>query len=194
MKILNITFFRVPNTNLVLLVVALFLTPHQFSYAQNKVVVVPLFGDDTSTIDPTELIAKDSPSVTDYVINSPFTAFDKVTRLQWQREDDNTERSWNEALDYCSDLILGAKSDWYLPDILELQSILDYGRSVAPIINTSVFPGTESGSYWSSSIGSLGSEFAWGASFDIGFVGHRSKSADNHVRCVRQQTVPDSDL
>ncbi len=36
--------------------------------------------------------------------------------------------TWEEALAYCEGLTLGDHSDWRLPTIKELNSIVDYGR------------------------------------------------------------------
>ena len=187
MKTTDIIFANRRNKNYLLLIAILIFLTFQLGYAQNRVVVVPLLGDEALAIDPTGPIARDSPGTTDYVINNELTVLDKVTGLEWQRQDDNVLRDWNESLDYCSDLSLGGKTDWHLPDILQLQSILDYGQSASPLISATVFPDTESEDYWSASIGSSESRFAWGASFDIGFIGQRDKSNDYYVRCVRQQ-------
>jgi hypothetical protein len=54
---------------------------------------------------------------------------------------------WCNALAYCEDLELGGHDDWRLPNVRELQSILDYGRS-SPAIDP-IF-GALPSFYWSS--------------------------------------------
>jgi hypothetical protein len=57
------------------------------------------------------------------------TVADAATGLVWQQADDGIGRNWQEALNYCEGLELGAKSDWRLPNAKELQGIVDYTRS-----------------------------------------------------------------
>lgn len=159
------------------------LTPMQLSYAQNKVVVIPLAGDDTLP-DPTAPVAKVDPSQADYTLTAN-TTIDNTTGLEWQREDDNTTRSWNDALNYCAGLNLDGKTDWRLPDILELQSIVDYGQVTDPIIDSVAFPNTDSLGYWSASSRANISIFAWGVFFSNGGFNNQSKALFLHVRCVR---------
>jgi hypothetical protein len=54
--------------------------------------------------------------------------------------------SWCDALDYCKDLVLGGHADWRLPNVRELESIVDYGR-LSPAANP-VFR-AEDARYWS---------------------------------------------
>ena len=50
-------------------------------------------------------------------------------------------------LDYCEDLTLGEYSDWRLPDNKELQSIVEYGTTDVPAIDTAFFDSTFNDSY-----------------------------------------------
>jgi hypothetical protein len=75
---------------------------------------------------------------------------DAATGLIWQQSDDGKPRDWSDALHYCSTLNLAGKQDWRLPNVKELQSIVDYSRN-DPAIDTSVFTQTgRNGWYWSS--------------------------------------------
>ena len=78
------------------------------------------------------------------------TVFDRCTGLEWQRstadttgdgffiitpdtnmdgiEEPEDSRTWAAALTYCEDLEYAGHDDWRLPNVLELQSIVDYGR------------------------------------------------------------------
>lgn len=42
----------------------------------------------------------------------------------WQKSDDGTQRSWAEANEYCTDLILHGYDDWQLPSKEELKSLV----------------------------------------------------------------------
>ncbi len=139
------------------------------------------FGEDHDyTINP--------PSYTD---NGDGTITDNVTGLVWQKQDDATARTWDNAVTYCSDLTLGGQIDWRLPSQIELISIIDNGV-YNPSINTTFFPGTVSStSYWSSTAGAYGTSGAWGVGFHVGFSDSSYKAYSNYVRCVRGgQTTP----
>lgn len=64
----------------------------------------------------------------DFVDNNDGTISDLATGLMWQKADDGVARDWEEALSYAENLTLGGHSDWRLPNIKELQSIVDYTR------------------------------------------------------------------
>ncbi len=60
-----------------------------------------------------------------------------------------TFATWGEALVATSTYSLDSQTDWRVPNIKELESIVDRGCS-NPSINTSVFPNTPSVNYYSS--------------------------------------------
>ncbi|MCP4401702.1 MAG: DUF1566 domain-containing protein [bacterium] len=82
--------------------------------------------------------------------NGDGTASDLATGLTWQQADDGVTRNWQEALAYCEGLDLAGSSNWRLPNVKELQSIVDYTSSY-PALNTGVFTQTNpAGWFWSS--------------------------------------------
>jgi pimeloyl-ACP methyl ester carboxylesterase len=118
---------------------------------------------------------------------SPYTAttntvIDQGTGLEWQKGDDATPRTWSDGLAYCENLTLDAKTDWRLPNILELESIVDDSR-VYPAIDP-VFS-CQSSYYWSATTFAGGPAFAWVVSFDGGSDGWGGKTGSYYVRCVR---------
>lgn len=71
---------------------------------------------------------------TDYGINqfvdkANETVTDQATGLIWQQNDSQRGMDWFAALDYCENLELAGRSDWRLPNVKELQSIVDYTKS-----------------------------------------------------------------
>ena len=64
----------------------------------------------------------------------PIPWTDPATGLQWTRADNNSNISWNEAVDYCKNLNLGGKSGWRLPEIEELKGIYDRSANVPPTV------------------------------------------------------------
>lgn len=89
---------------------------------------------------------------------------------------------WDGAVAYCSDLDWGGdSSNWRLPAVKELLSIVDTRRN-GPAIDRAVFPNTQSEHFWSHT--ESGSN-AWGVYFSDGTASKRSKSTSYVVRCVR---------
>ena len=118
-----------------------------------------------------------------FVSNSNSTVTDQGTGMVWQMDDDNVTRTWQGALDYCNGLTIGGSSDWRLPDIKELSSIVDetrYWPAVAP-----VFSSTKAAYYWSASSYASNPDNAWVVSFYDGYVYYLSKADSYYVRCVR---------
>jgi hypothetical protein len=61
--------------------------------------------------------------------NADGTITDNATGLMWMQKDNGSAISWEDALIYAENFTYAGHSDWRLPDIKELQSILDYTRS-----------------------------------------------------------------
>ncbi len=113
---------------------------------------------------------------------------DNKTGLIWQDNSDSKylEMSWKEARNYCQDLVFAGKNNWRLPEIKELQTIVDIKR-YDPAIKDS-FKNVESYGYWSASNSSIDDERAWEVHFEDGATGNYYKSYYAHVRCVRKKT------
>ena len=77
--------------------------------------------------------------INNFVDNGDGTISDLATGLMWQKADDGTARDWENALAYAEGLELANKNDWRLPNVKELQSIIDYTRgpqsTQSPAIN-----------------------------------------------------------
>lgn len=65
-----------------------------------------------------------------YVDNHDGTITDLATGLMWQKGDSGKGMDWKSALNYAEDLKLAGHDDWRLPNAKELQSIVDYSRSL----------------------------------------------------------------
>ncbi len=72
--------------------------------------------------------------------NGDGTITDLATGLMWQQSDDSTGRNWQEALEYAETLTLAGETDWRLPNVHELQSIVDYTRSLQETDSPSIDP------------------------------------------------------
>jgi len=108
---------------------------------------------------------------------------DSVTKLEWQDDNVTDTMEWQEAIEYCEDLVLGGYDDWRLPNINELKTIIDRSRYNPTIV--SAFEHTGSRGYWSSTTDENGHEGAWFVFFYNGDVYYGSKDVNYYVRCVR---------
>ena len=75
-------------------------------------------------------------------------------------------------------------SDWRLPNIRELASLLEHCR-VAPTINEFAFPKTPALLFWSNSPVEPVVQNSWVVEFSTGNVGGNTRSGTNLVRLVR---------
>lgn len=75
-----------------------------------------------------------------FVDNGNGTITDLATGLMWQQTDSGTSWNWQEALEYAEDLFLAGYSDWRLPNTHELQSIVDYTRSIQETNSPAIDP------------------------------------------------------
>ncbi len=64
-----------------------------------------------------------------FVDNGDGTITDKATSLTWQKVDSGKTMDWKQALKYAQSLELAGHDDWRLPNVKELQSIVDYDRA-----------------------------------------------------------------
>jgi hypothetical protein len=107
---------------------------------------------------------------------------DDETGLIWQDSASIVKKDWSGAKSYCKDLSLGGYSNWRLPHIDELISIVDTSRK-SPAIKK-IFKNTKSDYYWSSTEYKGDSSKAWDLIFYNGGDLYNDKSNDYYVRCV----------
>ncbi len=67
------------------------------------------------------------------VNNGDGTVTDETTGFIWTQADNGSGIEWKDALAYCENLTLAGNSDWRLPDVKELQSIVDYSGNLPAI-------------------------------------------------------------
>ena len=77
-------------------------------------------------------------AINDYVDNGDGTVTDNATGLMWMQDDGGYGMEWDDALDYAENFEYAGYDDWRLPDVKELQAIVDYS-GVYPAIDQSVF-------------------------------------------------------
>jgi len=109
---------------------------------------------------------------------------DNITGLQWQDDTIGTPLNWQMAIDHCEASNLDGFSDWRLPNLNELSSLIDYSSSNPAMDPT--FQNITSNVYWSSTSNASYQDNAFGFSSTQGGHVVDSKSNSYYVRCVRE--------
>ncbi|MDM8538458.1 DUF1566 domain-containing protein, partial [Desulfobacterales bacterium HSG17] len=127
----------------------------------------------------------DLPKSFDHLINNcDGTVTDTATGLMWQQVGSAIQMSWSNALEYCKNLFFSEHNDWRLPDLKEIDSIVDLNQ-YSPSIDTGYFLNTNLNYYWSSStfVSNMGT--VWGVGFDAGNVYGHNDPSSRYVYAVR---------
>jgi len=135
-----------------------------------------------------------------YTVHNDGTVTDNDTGLMWiqcsegQIWESNggaedctgtaTTYTWDAAMTLANDKSFAGYSDWRLPNIKELASLVAGDRS-GPAINSKIFPETPWSYFWSGSPKAYNSGSSWIVEFHYGYGGDYDRGNDSHVRLVR---------
>ena len=84
----------------------------------------------------------DEYGVNEFEDNNDGTISDTATGLMWMQDDSSVALDWDDALEYAENFEYAGYDDWRLPDVKELQSIVDYSGCY-PAIDSTYFNVTE---------------------------------------------------
>ena len=160
------------------------------------VLLLGLFAVPTSfgqTCNPNIPLKTPSSNFTDH---GDGTVTHKTTRLMWKKCVEGLSglncdigspvtRPWAEALGF-SEITFAGYSNWRLPNIKELASILE-DACYSPMINLSIFPNDPGWLVWSSSTYAKNPDYAWRLPFSAGIDSSYSKNSRNYIRLVRNE-------
>lgn len=111
---------------------------------------------------------------------------DKLTGLMWVRVPSDTFVIWSAALTSANGLTLCGFADWRLPNINEIESLVNIGAAdPGAFLNTQGFSGIRSSYYWSSSSTTGSAANAWIVHMGNGQVLDVAKSFGFYVWPVR---------
>jgi hypothetical protein len=131
-----------------------------------------------------------APHAESYTDQGDGSVTDNVTKLMWQKSFSSATFPLSNAASYCQGLSLAGHTDWRLPSLIELVSLLDLS-SFGPSINTTFFPGTPSTPFWSSTGYAGAPTVAWYVIFaeasgsQTAPTNAGNTSTAYNVRCVR---------
>ena len=87
---------------------------------------------------------------------------DNLTGLVWARNASIGGRmTWSDAITYCEGLNYGGQTDWRMPNVKELFSLIDIKRVWPALPTGHPFAGVQSSEYWSSSTSVEGVGYVW---------------------------------
>lgn len=129
-------------------------------------------------------VALPNPRFTDH---GDGTVTDNLTGLIWTKNAQQIPgiMNWQAALTACNDLDFAGYTDWRLPNIRELQSLVDYGEADPALSLGYPFDNVIAINYWSSTTYESNSDNAWCVSISFGYVYYYNKITIYFVWPVR---------
>ena len=131
-----------------------------------------------------------------YINHDDGTVTDTKTTLMWKRCPEGlsgssctigtaTTHTYKGAIELTEGYSFAKYSDWRLPNIKELRSLVARDR-YNPAINSTLFPNTPTNDrFWSSSPSAHGTGNAWLLNFGYGYDGDSDRDSLYYVRLVR---------
>jgi len=124
--------------------------------------------------------------------NSEEVVEDSNTSLHWDDKNyddvDNDSKSklsnnFEDAINFCEDLVLDSHDDWRLPNVNELKTIVDISK-YNPSIDGN-FTNTDSYYYWTSTTNIKNTSKIFSINFGNGIISSINKDGKYNIRCVR---------
>jgi len=139
-----------------------------------------------------------NPRFTD---NGDGTMTDNLTGLMWLKDGGCLYKTWSSALTTIADFTgnpgkyhcaeySGSYNDWRLPNVKEIESLINYGVSnLASWLNTSGFKNVKSYNYWVSTSYAGSKTSAWAVNLVNGTNAYSSKYGYNYILPVRSSSA-----
>jgi hypothetical protein len=137
-----------------------------------------------------------------FITSTTGIVTDTLTGLIWLQDAScGGTKIWSDALAFANSLYDGwtgdgsggdcglsdgsSAGDWRLPNVRELQSLIDYGRYGPALPSGHPFTGVQSSAYWSSTSVAYDTSYAWGVGLYDGYVLPGDKMNADYVWPVR---------
>jgi hypothetical protein len=126
--------------------------------------------------------------------NGDGTVTDNLTKLVWLKNANCfSARTWTQALSDANGLAHGScgltdgssAGDWRLPNVRELQSLIDYSQYNRALPSGHPFTDVQFFDYWTSSTVANDKSYAWTVPLDDGYVSYDLKTNTDYVWPVR---------
>jgi hypothetical protein len=104
-----------------------------------------------------------APPIPRFQVNGDCVT-DNLTGLMWAKNANlpNGTRNWYQAVDDCNNLNLCGYTDWRLPNVNELESLINANEpNSATWLNAQGFTNVQAYDYWSSTTGASNPDGAW---------------------------------
>jgi len=112
-----------------------------------------------------------------FINNNDGTVKDSLTGLEWAQDANaGGAMTWQAALDYVKTLNTGGHNDWRLPNVNELESLVNAQLSNPALPQGHPFANVQSSYYWSSTSYASNTHYAWIVDMSYGYVGYYNKS------------------
>ncbi len=116
--------------------------------------------------------------------NIDFSVVDNRTGLEWQQSRLAQDSTFTDAVAFCSNLNYNGNTDWRLPTVAELLTLVDL-RVTAPSVDLVFFPNTPTVPFWSSTLLFSDTNQSWIVDFDRGGMATFTDDFPGAARCVR---------
>ena len=102
----------------------------------------------------------------------------------WSTDINDTAMNWQDSIGYCESLEHAGSTNWRLPNINELKSIVDYS-SIEPTFKSGITVSTGY-SFWSSTTNVSANNNAWSLGSDF-VIHYADKTVSQRVRCIKDR-------
>jgi len=124
-------------------------------------------------------------------INGDVVVFDRSTGLCWAMDgneagcNNGAVITWPNAIIYANGLDFAGFTDWRLPNVFELNTLVNYTLTNPPLLEPP-FSNTAVDGYWTATTYKAADTFAWRVKFTNGATYTIVKTDSMYMRCVRK--------
>jgi len=115
------------------------------------------------------------------------TVTDNLTGFMWTKDAQEIKgtKKWNDALTLCNNFNFAGYTDWRLPNVRELLSLIDFGEHDPALPVNHPFTNVQFIFYWSSTTYDAIPKHSWGVYVYNGYVYNYHKITEGYVWPVR---------